>query len=237
MLLAIHQEHQKTDQMMTYQSYMIYFRIGCLLIRLEVSGSDFSATMECLLKGPTLQGILHMLKRRFSQYPITKVRIDASEAWEDLVAFYKSMRLEVNKQVRIQISGQPVIDVGGVRAQLYTAILDSFSQNKKIRLFEGPPRCLRPLCTVESRSSGLFKVLGIMVGHALSQDGIGFPFWSPLCFWYMFDGEEKALQHLTMDDVGEDVVAFLTEVSSIMILCKYCIYLYRSPGVILMSDF
>ena len=88
----------------------------------EVSGSDFSATMECLLKGPTLQAILQLLKRRFSQYPITKVRIDASEAWEDFVAFYKSMRLEVNKQVRIQISGQPVIDVGGVRAQLYTTV-------------------------------------------------------------------------------------------------------------------
>lgn len=185
----------------------------------EASGSDFGVAMDCLLKGPTLEAMLNMIKKRFSQFPTTKVHIDAHEAWEDLVAFYKSMKLDVNNQLRIQISGQPVIDVGGVRAQLYTAILDGFSQNKKIKLFEGPPRRLRPHCTAESRSSGLFKVLGTMVGHALLQDGIGFPFLSPLCFWYIADGEEKALQHLNIGDVGEDVSAFLTEVSSI--ICKY----------------
>jgi len=31
----------------------------------------------------------------------------------------------------------------------------------------------------------------------------------------MFDGEEKALQNLTMDDVGNDVAVFLTGVCSI----------------------
>ena len=57
-----------------------------------------------------------------------------------MAAFYKSHRAEVTKQLRIQITGQPVVDVGGVRAQLYTTILDNFSQNRQIKLFEGPPR-------------------------------------------------------------------------------------------------
>lgn len=184
----------------------------------KASGGNFTAAMDCLLKGPTLESITKMLNSRFSQCTTIKVRIDPSEAWEDLVVFYKSQRLEVTKQLRIQITGQPVIDAGGVRAQLYTTVLDSFSQNKKIHLFEGPPRRLRPHFTAEARSSGLFKVLGTMVGHALSQDGIGFPFWSPLCYWNMFGDEEQALQHLTMDDVGNDVAVFLTEVCSIKLI-------------------
>ena len=181
----------------------------------KVSGGDFATTMDCLLKGPTLQPMMKLLNERFLLCPTIKVRIDPSEAWEDFVAFYKSHRAEVTKQLRIQITDQPVVDVGGVRAQLCTTVLDNFSQNRQIKLFEGPPRRLRPHCAAESRSSGLFKVLGSMVGHALLQDGIGFPFWSPLCYWYMFDGEEQALEHLTVDDVGDDVAVFLTEVCGI----------------------
>lgn len=51
-----------------------------------------------------------------------------------------------------------------------------------------------------------------MVGHALAQDGIGFPYFSPLCYWYIVDGEERALQNLSMNDVEKNVEVFLTEV-------------------------
>ena len=86
----------------------------------KASGSNFTATMDCLLKGPTLQSLTKMLNWRFSQCTTIKVHIDPSEAWENLVAFYKPQRLEVTKQLQIQITGQPVINVGGVCAQLYT---------------------------------------------------------------------------------------------------------------------
>lgn len=89
-------------------------------------GSDFVSTMDCLLKRPTLQSITKMLNARFSQTFTTKVHIDPCEAWEDLVAFYKSFWLDLTKQLRVQISSQPAVDVGGVCAQLYTTILDSF---------------------------------------------------------------------------------------------------------------
>lgn len=181
----------------------------------KASGSNFILTMECLLKGPTSQSIIKMVNARFSECSTIKVQIDPCEAWEDFVAFYKSPRLDVTKQLRVQITGQPVVDVGGVRAQLYTTVLDSFSQNRRIKLFDGPTRRLRPHYSAQSRSSGLFKVLGTMVGHSLVQDGIGFPFWSPVCYWYMFGSEEQAIQSLTMDDVGNDVAVFLSEVCSI----------------------
>jgi len=118
------------EKLSTYKIESIY----------KASGSDFVSTMDCLLKGPTSQAITKMLNARFTQCCSVKVQIDPSEAGEDFVGFYKSSRLDVTKQLQIQISVQPVVDVGGVRAQLYTTILDGFSQNRRIKLFEGPPR-------------------------------------------------------------------------------------------------
>lgn len=178
----------------------------------KASGNNFTSTMECLLKGPSLQSIKNMFNSRFSCCATVKVQIDPCEAWEEFVAFYKSPHLDVTKQLRIQLNDQPAVDVGGVHAQLYTTVLDDFSQNRRIRLFDGSPRWLCPHYSAESRSSGLFKVLGTMVGHALAQDGIGFPYFSPLCYWYIVDGEERALQNLSMNDVGKNVEVFLTEV-------------------------
>ena len=43
-------------------------------------------------------------------------------------------------------------------------------------LFEGPQHSVEPICTAESQLSGLFKILGKMVGHSIIQEGIGFPF-------------------------------------------------------------
>ena len=42
-----------------------------------------------------------------------------------------------------------------------------------------------PVCTAESRSCGLFKVLGSMVDHSIAQEWVGFPYLSPTCYWYM----------------------------------------------------
>ena len=47
----------------------------------KVSGGDFAATMDCLLKWPTLQPMMKLLNERFLLCPTMKVRIDPSEAW------------------------------------------------------------------------------------------------------------------------------------------------------------
>ena len=65
----------------------------------KASGSNFILTMECLLKGPTSQSITKMVNARFSESSTIKVQIDPCEAWEDFVAFYKSPRLDVTKQL------------------------------------------------------------------------------------------------------------------------------------------
>ena len=53
-----------------------------------------------------------------------------------------------------------------------------------------------------------------MVAHSLALDGMGFPFLSPLCYWHIAAGEEKALQHLTLEDAGTDVISLVREVNT-----------------------
>ena len=55
-------------------------------------------------------------------------------------------------------------------------------------------------------------VLGCIVGHSIKQDGIGFPHFSPLCYWYIVGGEEVALQYLTVNDVGSGCCELISKV-------------------------
>ena len=110
-----------------------------------------------------------------------KISVVSDDAWVDTVTFYKCTRFDVNKRLRVKLNGQPALDTGGVRTQLYFAVFEQFAQNRHVKLFDGPECHLRPLCTSEARSSGLFKVLGCMVAHSIAQAGVGFPYLSPAC--------------------------------------------------------
>ena len=71
-------------------------------------------------------------------------------------------------------------------------MLKDFVENKYVRMFEGPLHHQRPFYSAETRSSGLFRVLGKMVGRSIQHDGIGF---SPLCYDYIAKGEQHAVQN------------------------------------------
>lgn len=138
----------------------------------------------------------------------------------------------VSKQLKVQLNNQPALDTGGVRSQLYSSVYGAFARNEHVNLFDGPDCYQRPRCTAEARSSGLFKVLGTMVAHSIAQDGIGFPFFSPTCYCYIADGEERTMEVMSYQDVGCDVASLLTQVMSCLMKCKMfvsptaCIYVY-----------
>ena len=76
----------------------------------------------------------------------------------------------------------------------------SFTENSVIRLFDGPPNHLRPVYSAECRVPDMFTVLGSMIGHRILQDGVGFPYLSPLCYWYIVSNDEsKALQYISIN--------------------------------------
>ena len=121
--------------------------------------------------------------------------------------------MDMSRPIRVYLDDQPAIDMGGVRRQFFNDVFEYFTiSSSHIQLFEGPINFLRPVYSPEARSSGLLKALGKMVAHGISLEGIGFPYLSPLCYWYIVGGEDKAMEHLTMADVGADVEAFIIQV-------------------------
>lgn len=179
----------------------------------KMSGEDYEISSECLLRGPTLTSILTMINKRFEQFPRVKLHVDADDFWADLVALYKACSMNFHTKLRVCIDNQPAIDTGGVRRQVYSRVFLDFANNKLVNLFDGPPNQLRPRCSAEARSSGLLKILGSMIGHSICQDGVGFPYLSQACYWYMIGGEDKALQFAGMEDLPADSAFIISQVS------------------------
>ena len=111
---------------------------------LTASGDNLEASSECLCSGPTLASILEMLKSRFQGEAVIKLRVDSEDAWQDTVTFYKSQRVDVSKQLQVQLNNQPALDTGGVRSQLYSSVYEAFARNEHVNLFDGPECHQRP---------------------------------------------------------------------------------------------
>lgn len=178
------------------------------------SGENFSGTMNCLLEGMSSESVINMLNERFQSFPVFKIHVDPDEIWQDMVVQYKSPRMDVMKRLRIRIRNQPALDTGGVRRLVYSTVFTEFVNNKFVKLFDGPSHSCRPFCSAESRSCGLFRVLGTMAAHSICQDGIGFPYFSPTSFWYMFGGDERALEFASIEDIGADVASVVQKVTN-----------------------
>ena len=144
----------------------------------------------------------------FKTTPRVRVEIDSQDMWRDLLACYESRRVNDASQLQIVLSDQPPVDAGGVRRQVYTTVYSEFAKNEHVVLFHGPENYLRPALSVEARSSGLLKLLGKMIAHSICQDGIGFPYLSPFCYWYLVGGEEKALEYGVAPEDLPDSAAF-----------------------------
>lgn len=134
----------------------------------------------------------------------------------DTVGFYKSGSIDFDNPLRVILDGSPAIDIGGVRRHLFSEVFSAFAENKHMKLFQGPPNYIRPLYSIENHSTGVMKVLGQMIAHSVAMDGVGFPYLSPACFWYLVGGVDKALPFIGKDDVSDAVYSVVTEV---LIIC------------------
>lgn len=187
----------------------------------ESSGCSYYSALECLREGPTTDSLLQMLSARYQLASVVKVPVDADDMWHDVLSFYKTSKCDTSHRLRFRICGAPVIDTGGVRRQVYTTMFNDFANNKFIHLFDEPPHSLHPVCTALSRSCGLYKILGKIIGHSIGQDGIGFPYLSRASYWYMVRGEDIALEYASVDDVGADVQAVIAKVSLYLLWYDY----------------
>ena len=132
----------------------------------HLSGGDFEATMNCLLQGPTLNSLLTLCKQQMDEKCPKKLHIDSTDLWFDGIAYYKSSAIDLTKSIRVVLDGQPAIDTGGVRRQFFNDVFEKFASNQHVYLFDGPIDSVRPVYSAEARSSGLFRILGKMIGHS-----------------------------------------------------------------------
>ena len=129
---------------------------------------------------------------------------------------YKCRSFNELTQVKVTINQSAAIDAGGVRRQVYTRVFHDFATNHVVTLFDGEDNHLRPVATAEARSSGLLKILGKMVAHSICQEGIGFPYLSPTCYWYIVGGEEMAIEHSSVNDIPYDAALLISQVNNLL---------------------
>ena len=79
-------------------------------------------------------------------------------------SFYKGHRFNPWNGLRIRLSGEPAIDTGGVRKQVFSDVFQ-LQTIDRLGLFEGPPHKRRPVFRISSLSAGMMKLLGRMIGR------------------------------------------------------------------------
>jgi len=210
-------EFQQSPLDILVETFMDKFSRGQVIAIYKFLAEDYDKVHQCLMDGPQLSSLLAAVNEAFKTTPRVRAEINSQDMWRDLLACYKSRRVNDASQLQVILSDQPPVDAGGVRRQVYTTVYAEFAKNKHVVLFHGPENYLRPALSVEARSSGLLKLLGKMVAHSICQDGIGFPYLSPLCYWYLVGGEEKALEYgVTLEDLPDAAAHLISQVNSVL---------------------
>ena len=117
---------------------------------------------------------------------------------------------------RVTIANEPAVDTGGVRRQFFSVVFRQLAYPSlcaSYSVFEGSSFRLRPAYKASNVSSGMLKIVGMMIAHSLLLDGQGFPYLSDYCYYYLANCPDLAITSISIDDVGMKVKSILHEVS------------------------
>ena len=185
-----------------------------------IADCDFVATLDCLLKGD-LPSVLSLVKDNVMRidpinYNSTNIYVPAesTEEFDWAIAafsFYKSHKFNPRSDINVMLGGQPAIDIGGVRRTFFSVVYEKVASGY-LNMFEGPRTRLRPVFRMSVLNSGILKIFGQMIGHTLVMDGLGFPYLSPACYYYMAGKWNIAITLITDEDVSSRVGHVLKQV-------------------------
>lgn len=150
----------------------------------ELNGKKISSTMDCLLDGINAECICSLLARSvFTSEDIGHIRVNSNEEdWvEAALCHYKRKDFDPSAKLRVTITNEPAVDTGGVRRQFFSVAFRQLaypSLSTSRCIFEGSPFRLRPAYRASNLSSGVLKIVGMMIAHSLLLDGQGFPYLS-----------------------------------------------------------
>ena len=82
-------------------------------------------------------------------------------------------------------------------------------------MFQGPYERLVPIYRSDNVLNGVFEVLGKMVAHSMIQVGPGFPYLSPVVYWYVATGDlQQGIARASVLDISDGILEdYVTRVS------------------------
>ena len=192
----------------------------CLRFVFELSSQNLSVSTDCMIT-PAYDNLLQLIHDKVIAEPTQQytIRVDQGESSDDLFkcvcAYYKGSRFNPSCEIQVSLRGQPAVDTGGVRRQVFSDIFKSAAFSDELCLFEGPPLRRRPTFRISNLTSGMMKLVGRIIGHSIILDHQGFPYLSPVCFSYMVGDYDQALLVCTPEDASERVQMVVKKVGPI----------------------
>lgn len=98
-----------------------------------------------------------------------KLRVDEDDILNDAIAYYKSPSFDPTRPLRIQFTGQPAVDTGGVKREFFTQLKEQFISGEHFSNFEGPANRLLFKYNQQCLVAGIPKTLGTIISHSLVQ--------------------------------------------------------------------
>ena len=129
-----------------------------------------------------------------------KLRIDEDDILNDANAYYKSPSFDPTGPLRMQFTGQPAVDTGGVKRQFFTQLKEQFISGEHFSMFEGPANRLLFKYNQQCLGAGIPKMFGTII--SLVHLWGGFPHLAPSHYYYLATGDvERASAYTSVLDV------------------------------------
>lgn len=136
-----------------------------------VDNNEVETAVEAVLNRETsLEQIVHEMKNKVNKESQITITVRRSSIWRDCLAFYKVAMIDKSrlfKEMKIEFEGEEGVDCGALRVEFFQLSI----QEAKKALLEEIDESFIPKKT--STSLLAFKMLGVLMGHSLIQDGIG----------------------------------------------------------------
>lgn len=171
--------------------------LDCGALLLELFGS-LCDIVDFLLDPSALTLLKRFRAIRLSS-SVRRITVRPEHVVEDGLSTLFKGDFNADSQLEIELVGKTTADLGGVRRQFFTQLLQEVPQ--KLHLIEENGSIAFPTCNTDSLLSGHYARLGKLIVSSILQEGPGFPFFPKAVYYYLVGGIEKAVTHLSVDEL------------------------------------
>lgn len=156
--------------------------------------------------GTSLAGVLATMASKLTG-PSLKLTLDESKFLMEALPIYKDPSFDASRPIRVVFQNQPAVDTGGPKRKFFTQLFHEIVTSDGTAIpvmFEGEEGRFLPAYSASVVYSGIMKAVGKMIAHSIVQCGVGFPYLSPVCYWYLITGDVlKAISYGNTSDVRD----------------------------------